>query len=117
LVRSYFKKTIPSWDKSGRVDVEGANATLRILKEVDELQPQGRSMVRCQVSAQVSGRVFDANQPPLNAAVVGSEQSASNRVEDMWNEKELERLKAIKERSGSKAAPDIAACRLRRHAG
>jgi NitT/TauT family transport system substrate-binding protein len=37
LVRSYFKKTIPSWDKSGSVDVEGANGAFRILKDLDEI--------------------------------------------------------------------------------
>ena len=37
LVRSYFKKTIPSWDKSGSVDVEGANGGFRILKDLDEI--------------------------------------------------------------------------------
>lgn len=36
-MRNYFKKVIPGWDKSAAVDIEGANAAFKILKELGEI--------------------------------------------------------------------------------
>lgn len=37
LIRDYYKKTIPTWDESGKVDIEGMNNAIKILKDLGEI--------------------------------------------------------------------------------
>jgi len=37
LIIDYFKKAIPTWDESGKVDIEGLNNAIGILKELGEI--------------------------------------------------------------------------------